>query len=179
MTAPVRTTIVYAMISAMAVWPAAGLLAAPLGWATAFRLMLWASLSGYALLLVRWSGCRLTAPLIPLILLLAAALWPGGDGAFFFMVLGVLVWIRSGICFDSTPLRAVIAETITIAGGGGIVAVVNPATTVTWTLSIWLFILIQCLYFFIVPTSCTARNKTPPEDPFERACRNARRILEG
>jgi hypothetical protein len=179
MTAPVRTTIVFAMLSAMVVWPAAGFLTAPLGWATAFRLMLWASLSGYGLLLVRWSGRRLTSPLIPLALLLATALWPGGDGAFFFMALGVLAWVRSGICFDNTPLRAVIAETITIAGGAGLVAALNPGTPLTWTLSIWLFFLIQCLYFFIVPILSPARDKTLPEDPFERACRNARQILEG
>ena len=178
MIAPVRTTIVYGMISAMVVWPAAGLLAAPLGWATAFRLMLWAILSGYALVLVRWSGRRLTAPLIPLALLLGTALWSDVYGAFFCMALGVLAWIRSGICFDSTPLRAVIAETLTIAGGAGLAAALNPGTAVTWTLSIWLFILIQSLYFFIVPTPSTHSGKTPPEDPFEHACRNARRILE-
>ena len=179
MNAPVRTTIVYGLISALGVWPAAGLLAVPLGWAAAFKLMLWVILSGYAMLLVRWSGHRITVLLLPLVLLLGTAFWPGIYGAFFFMAMGILAWIRSGICFNATPLRAVIAETLTIGCGAGLVVVLNPGTTVTWSLSIWLFILIQSLYFFIVPAPFHQMRKTPPEDPFERASRNAKRILEG
>lgn len=174
----VRTTIVYAMVSAVLVWPVTGVLAGLLGWETAFKLALWASLSGYALLLLRWSDKRTAAPLFPLALLLGLALWPGTRGAFFFMLVGGLAWIRSGICFDRVSIRALIAEAITIPGGAGLVTAVNPGTAVTWSLCIWLFILIQSLYFFIVPVPSAKRDSIPSEDPFVRASRNARRILD-
>ena len=179
MNAPVRITIIYGVVVAILLWPITGMLAGPLGWSAAFKLMLWANLSGYALFLVHWSRRRKAAPLFPLALLLTIALWPGIYGVFFFMALGVLSWIRSGICFHRTPFRAVIAETITICGGVGLVAALNPGTAVTWSLSIWLFVLIQSLYFFIVPSPVTVNAGIAAEDPFERACRKVKRILDG
>ena len=89
----VRTTLVYGAISALAVMPAAGLLSTYLGRTTAFKLVLWADLAGYAALMARWSGKPLTAIMFPLALLLGTALWPGGYPAFFFLGLGVLSWL--------------------------------------------------------------------------------------
>ncbi len=177
MNATSRTTIVYGMIGAVMVWPAAGLLSGVLGWATAFKAMLWVCLSGYAMLLVRWSGKHALAPLFPLALLFGAVPWSGG--AFFCMLLGGLAWIRSGICFEHARFRAIIAESITIAGGVGLVAMIGPTTAVTGSLCIWLFFLVQSLYFFIVPSSTTVKESVRPADPFERAYRHARRILDG
>lgn len=173
-----RTTIVYALISGVVVWPAAVFLALPLGWAIAFKLMLWLCLSGYSVLLVCWSRKPKAAPIFPLMLLLGAALWPGILGAYLFMALGALSWIRSGICFDQNPLRALVAETITVFGGAGLVAALNPGTAITWSLSIWLFVLIQSLYFFIIFSPSQLREKITCEDPFNSACRNVRRILD-
>jgi hypothetical protein len=178
MNLPTRTTIIYGLISAVLVWPSAVLLAVPLGWTTAFKLMLWMSLSGYALFLTHWAKKPIVAPIFPLILILGLALWPGVTGAFFFIAIGALVWIRSGICFNDAPLRALIAETTTIFGGAGLVATLNPHTAVTWSLSIWLFILIQSLYFVMVPLPSTLKGKIPAQDPFDRACRNVQRILD-
>jgi hypothetical protein len=178
MKATSRSTIVYGMISALVAWPATGLLAGLLGWGMAFKAMLWACLSGYAMLLVWWSGKRTAAPLFPLALLLGTVLWSGSNGAFFFMLLCGLVWIRSGICFDRARIRALIAEGLTIAGGAGLVTLLGPGAGVTWALGIWLFFLVQSLYFFIVPASTTGRNRMAPADPFERAYRNALWILD-
>lgn len=179
MNAPVRTTIVYAAISAIAIMPAAGLLAAATGWPTAFKLTLWADLLGYALLLAHWGGRRPAAVLFPLALLLGTALWPGVYAGFFLLGLGVLAWVRSGICFAATPVRAVLAETVAATGGAGLVALIGPTGTISWVLCIWLFFLIQSLYFFIVPIPAKRSVPMAGEDPFDRACRDARRVLEG
>lgn len=178
MNSQTRVTVIYGLISAALVWPSAVLLAVPLGWTTAFKLMLWMSLSGYGFILAHWNKKTKWAPIFPLALLLGSALWPDNIGAFFFMVLGALSWIRSGISFNHTPFRALIAETITIFGGAALVATLNPHTAVTWSLSIWLFILIQSLYFLIVPLPSSQKENMPPQDPFNHACRNVQRILD-
>jgi len=178
MNSQVRGTIVYGLISAAVVWPSAVLFALVMGWATAFKLMLWASMAGYAVLLAHWSKKPKVVLIFPLALLLGSALWPGIRGAFFFMVLGVLSWIRSGICFSQTPFRALVAETITIFGGAGLVSALSPHTAVTWSLAIWLFVLVQSLYFFLVPLPLRLKENVPFEDPFERARRHVQRILD-
>jgi len=175
---PIRTTLVYGLVCAVAVVPATGLLAAYTGWSPAFKLMLWTALCGYAVLLARWSAKGLGGMLLPLALLLGSALWPGIDAAFFFLALGVFSWLRSGICFSRFPIRAVAAETITAAGGAGLIVLLNPGSAIAWSVSIWLFFLMQALYFFIVPAAGNATADQPGEDPFETALREARRILE-
>ena len=174
----VRTTLVYGFISALAVVPATWLLAAPIGWPMAFKLALWADLFIYAVLLARWSGKGLPAIVIPLALMLGTAVWPGVYTGFFFLGLGVLGWIRSGICFSGTPVRASAAEIITLSGGAGLVALLGPGSTVTWSISIWLFFLVQALYFFIVPAVNRPDTARTVQDPFEQAHREARRVLE-
>jgi hypothetical protein len=175
---PVRTTLVYGAISALAVMPAAVLLSAYVDWPSAVKLALWADLAAYAVLMARWSGKPLTAIMFPLALLLGTALWPGLYSAFFFLGAGVLSWLRSGICFSSTPMRAMAAETVSIAGGAGLVVLLGPGTTVTWAVSIWLFFLVQALYFFIVsPVEQPTSAQTPP-DPFAQAQREALRVLD-
>jgi hypothetical protein len=174
----VRTTIVYGMISALAAMPLAGVLATPLGRVTAVKLVLWAMLSGYAVLLSRWSGRRLASQLFPLLLLLGVAFWPGVYRGFCFIAVGVLAWVRSGICFDRSPLRAVIAETLTLAGGACLVVFLAPTGAIAWALAIWLFWLIQSLYFFLVPLPASRPIAAGEADPFTQACREVQRILD-
>ena len=175
---PVRTTLVFGAISALAVMPLAAVLAGLIGWSTAVKLMLWADLSVYALLLARWSGKGPLPVLFPLALLLGAAWWPASGSAFLFLGLGALSWIRSGICFTGAPLRAVAAEIITAAGGAGLVALLAPGSTIAWAVGIWLFFLMQSLYFFLVPAAAPAAVR-PAADPFVQAHREALRVLEG
>jgi len=97
---------------------------------------------------------------------------------FFMLGLGFFSWIRSGICFSTTPLRAVTGEFITIAGGAGLVALLNPGSTVAWAISIWLFVLVQSLYFFIVPANRATLPARSDGDAFASAYREAQRVLE-
>lgn len=174
----VRTTLVYGLISAVSVIPVAGVLAGSIGWPMAFKLVLWADLFGYAVLLARWSGKGLGSIVFPLALLLGTAVWPGVYSAFFFLGLGVFSWLRSGICYSRSPIRAVAAETLTVAGGAGLVVLLNPVSAITWSISIWLFYLVQAIYFFIVPSMENASAGRWEQDPFEQAHRDALRVLE-
>lgn len=178
MKSPIRTTLVYGLICALIAIPATGGLAGIVGGSIAFRLVLWTILSGYSLLLARWSGKHRAGLLFPLILLLGTAVWPGIDSVFFFLGLGVLCWLRSGICFSGFPLRAMIAETITAAGGAALVALLGPGSAVTWAISIWLFFLVQALYFFIVPHRGSTTADRQKADSFDQARREAQRVLE-
>lgn len=175
---PVRTTLVYALLSAVAVMPADWIFAGPLGWSLGFKLALWLDLCAYALLLARWSGQGPGAIGFPLAVLLGAVVWPGVYTGFFFLGLGVLSWIRSGICFGAAPLRAACAEIVLVAGGAGLVALLNPGSTIAWAVGIWLFFLVQSLYFFVVPTAGPQSDMLNREDAFEQAYRNARRVLD-
>ena len=178
MTRHVRTTLVYGLISALAVMPAAWSLAGLVGWPMAFKLALWLNLLGYAALLARWSGKGPNVILFPMVLLLGTALWPGVYIGFFFLSLGILSWIRSGICFCGAPVRAVSAEVITVGGGAGLVTLLGPGSTITWAISIWLFFLVQALYFYMVPASCPKDAAGTATDPFDLAHRQALRVLD-
>lgn len=175
---PVRTTLVYGLISALAVMPAAWFFARLIGWPMAFKLALWVDLFIYAGLLARWSGKGIGSIVFPMALLLGTVLWPGVYAGFFLLGLGIFSWIRSGICFAGTPIRAVGAEIITLAGGAGLVALLGQGSTLAWTISIWLFFLVQALYFFLVPTTHPPATIRAVEDPFEQARREAQRVLE-
>jgi len=178
MNRPTRTTIVYALAGGFLVVPAAMLLSPYLHWATAFKLTLWADLAIYTVLLARWGRVRLLSVIIPLALLLGAALWPRTYAGFFFLAVGVLCWIRSGICFQGAPLRALAAEVITVLGGSALVMLFGGQSTLSWAIAICLFSLVQALYFFIVPLNRrAAEKKAAAGDPFDRAVEEARKVL--
>ena len=174
----VRTTLVYGLISALIVMPLAGLLAGPIGWSMAFKLVLWLDLFIYAVLLARWSAKGIGAIVFPMALLLGTALWPDVYTGFFFFGLGVFSWIRSGSCFCGTPIRAVAAEILTGGGGACLVALLSPNSTITWAIGIWLFFLVQALYFFIVPATSGTTTVETSQDHFEKARREVQRVLD-
>ena len=53
----------------------------------------------------------------------------------------------------------------------------NPHSTLTWALGIWMFFLIQSLYFTVM-TDMGEDNVTPPVDAFEQARIKADGILK-
>lgn len=180
MNRPTRTTIVYALAGGFLIAPTIMLLSAYVHWPLAVKLSLWADLALYAVLLARWSGTRPLAVIFPLALLLGTALWPRTYTGFFFLAVGVLCWIRSGICFQGAPMRALVAEVITILGGSGLVMLFGGQTTLSWAVAICLFTLVQALYFFIVPLKRRATERDKADgDPFDRAMEEARKVLDG
>lgn len=175
---PVRTTLVMAFLSGFVVYPVSVMFLAPvLGWPTTPKIILWAAVFVYALLLSRWSRTRILSIVFPMVVLLGAALWPQVYVGYFLLLLGVLSWIRSGICFQTRPVRAILAEVITIAGGAFLVGMWMPGSTLQWGLGIWLFGLVQCLYFYIVGWDRPNHGEITSMDPFEQARQELEKIL--
>jgi hypothetical protein len=175
----VRTTIVYAVLSGLLVVPAASMISIFLYWPTALKLMLWADLALYSVLMARWSSVRLSALLFPLAILLGSALWPGTYGTFFILALGLFAWMRSGICFQKAPLRALLAEVLTLGGAAGLLLLFGGRSLSALALAISLFFLIQSVYFFMVPAKPPPWQAENEEDRFERAAEETKKVLDG
>lgn len=175
MSRPVRTTLVFGLVGGLLVFPLAGAPAGTWGW-TAFKATLWAIVAVYALCLARWSGTRPASVLFPLGLLLGTALWPWSRAGFFLMGLGILSWIRSGICFDGPPLVRLAAEVIISAGGAGPAVLWGPRSALAWALAVWLFFLAQALYFYFLPAANLPRD-VRGQDGFEAALQEVEKIL--
>lgn len=178
MSKPIRTTVVFALVS--------GFFYLPLSWGVVhhwyypapIQLVIWAQLAVYALLLARWSQTRLIAILFPILLLLAMALLPGSHNGFIVLAVGVLSWIRSGICFQGAPLRCLMAELVTVAGGLTLFLLLAGPSALSWSLGFCLFGLVQSLYFYIVPIQSEEKNRRIPRDPFEHAFQEAQKIVD-
>jgi hypothetical protein len=179
MNGPVRTTVVFALAGVLVLVPGAMLLGSSPQWPIVFKLALWVDLFLYAIALARWGGKNLPAILFPLALLLGAAFWPHSDWGFFYLAVGVLCWIRSGICFPSASLRTVAAEGIALLGGCALLMLFGGRTPVSWAVGTALFTLVQALYFFVAPLRRTAVAGTTDHDRFDRAFQEARNLLEG
>lgn len=174
---PIRSTIVWGLISGLVYMPLMvfihSILPQPLG----YHLVLWALCVGYGVFLCRWAFKQLPSILLPSLLMLLAALFIQSTTAFTFMALGILSWIRSGICFNRTPVGKRVATEIGLGlCAGPALALVFPAATLTGALSVWLFFLIQVLYFFIFEHH-SAPTPRVDIDPFELAKMAAEQIL--
>ena len=178
MNTPVRTTLVFGILSGLAMVPVLWYQRSHAAWPMALELAIWSNLAVYSVLLCHWSRTRFTALFFPLALLLGVAFWPRTHAGFLLMAMGVFSWIRSGICFKNTPLRALTAELITVLGGSMLVAFWWPQSITSWALAVWLFFLVQSVYFFIIPESKHSRTGLENTDPFEQARRGVERVLE-
>jgi hypothetical protein len=177
MNSPIRTTVVFALASGFLALPLTEVLSGFGGYPTAFKWILWLDLAIYALLLARWSRTRLLPILFPLALLLGAAFWPGAWIGFYALALGVLCWVRSGICYTGTPLRGLTAELIIVVGGITLVSTLGSGSTAAWPVGLCLFILVQALYFYILPADSGGKTEPAPSDPFEQARHEAEKVL--
>ena len=174
---PIRTTILWGLLSGIFYLPLCiflnSLLPRPLG----FQLLLWALLAGYAVLLSHWTSRSLKMVAVPIGLLLAAVFFIQATPMFLAAALGILGWMRSGIFFNHTPVfNRWIAE---IGLGMGAVlplSVSGPAVTISAALGIWMFFLVQALYFVVFDDQGQSRSNVGI-DPFERARMAAERIL--
>lgn len=177
MTTPIRTTLIFGILSALSVIPLTHSPGILWGWPVALKFFVLINLTLYGILLCRWSKVRITSIAFPITLLTGLVLWPISCSGFVLVTLGVLGWIRSGICFKELSIRIVLAELITIVGGAGFFMFWQPGATIVIPVSIWFFFLVQTIYFFIIP----CRLETPGEgraDPFEQASREMERILK-
>jgi hypothetical protein len=96
--------------------------------------------------------------------------------AFLLIALGVLSWVRSGICYANNIIAKLFAEVVVCFGGGILAAVLTPNTMLTWALAVWLFFLIQALYFVIFESDRTMQEDVQ-RDLFDQAREQAEKIL--
>ena len=176
---PIRSTIVWGLIGGLIYIPLCSALSLIVFWPLGFRLSLWILLAGYAVLLSRWASRPLRSIGLPLLLLLLSAGLIESATAFLFTAIVVLGWIRSGICFRRKPLPKRLGAEVAL-GLGSVLLVFGavPGVTPVWALGVWLFFLIQALYFVLFEYQRDSQTKIEV-DPFEKAKMAAEKILSG
>jgi hypothetical protein len=174
---PTGTTVVLGLLFGLAYIPMVVSLGYLLGRAMAFRVTACVFILVYALFLARWGKARAGAILFPVVVLLGCAFWVRSGNDFVLLAMAILAWIRSGVCFQGSLLRSAVLEFALCFGGGVLVNLFEPRSPVAWALGIWMFFLIQSLYFVFSGGREAASRAVPLMDPFEAARRQAERIL--
>lgn len=174
---PIRSTIVWGLLSGLVYLQLDIALNLMVPWPLGLQLLLWALLAGYGILLSRWASKPFAVNALPLLLLLTAAFLIQSTTVFLFAALGTLSWMRSGICFNQTPVLKRLGVEMGLGIAAGLpVSAVLPFATLSGALGVWLFFLIQALYFVVFEyrNDPVARIEV---DPFERAKMAAEQIL--
>lgn len=175
---PVRTTIVLGGVGGLTVLLLQIFCGRGLWAPFAIQGLIWVLTAVYCWLMVRWSGRGLLGALFPLLILGGLGLWrtPGTVGLT--LALAVLSWVRSGVCYPRSPGRALGREALLCGGGGLLVAGLAPAAPLTWAAGVWLFFLVQALFFILFEPRGREAARDPELESFERARRAAERLLE-
>jgi hypothetical protein len=175
----VRSTIILGGLAALVWFLAASILAWHRYWPWAAFGIIWLTTSAYAFMLVQWSGRRFAAVLFPLLVLaligvvMPRSVWASG------IVIALLGWIRSGVCFPQTVGQSVGRE-LALGGGGGIAILWwGPSTALSGALCLWLFSLIQALFFILFEPEVVSSSAGSAPDPFDRAARRVEDLLAG
>jgi hypothetical protein len=134
-------------------------------------------LAGYAALLSRLSGKGLRVFFAPFLILAAVLAVAGSLAGFVIPAAAGLCWIRSGICFPGPLVRRIFAEALTVAAGLALVVGLHPAGLTGWTLGLWMFFLIQALYFVIIDATALPRSEHRDRGQLEAARRRAEALL--
>ena len=176
---PIRTTIGWGVISGIAYVPLCSALGLVIFWPLSFKLSVAILLAGYGALLTRWAQQPLRAILFPLILLFMAAFSLHSTDVYLVAAIGLVSWIRSGICCKSGSRAKRMATEIGLGlAAGFLVSRAAPAADMVWALGVWLFFLIQALYFVLFGDN-SERQALNKVDPFEEAKMAAENILSG
>ena len=174
---PIRTTIFFGLICGLSFIPVNLTLSYVLDGPSATYLTLWLYTAGYSLLLSRWRKKPILSSGFPLLLLFVTSFLVNSMAAFYLLSLVVISWIRSGIYFRNPCRIKLVVELLLCVVGGIPVAVFTPGSASTWVLGIWMFFLIQSLYFVIFENRAVMPEDPYGIDPFERAGRQAEEIL--
>lgn len=176
MNRPVRSTVVFGGASALCAL-SLSLFQVPWVWPMLFQLFLAANLLIYSTLLCRWSRTGVSVLFFPALFAALAVIWPNGHLPFLAVILAMLSWIRSDICYQDARFRALLTEGMMLIGGVGFLLFRRPDSIFALPLSVWLFFLVQSLYFYLVEDDVQSTDcKTA--DPFELSSREMERLLE-
>ncbi len=173
---PIRSTMVFGVVCGLLLVPLAVGFSYVLSWSIALCIIFWGYLSAYSYMLTRWSKKSFISSVFPLLLVLVAIFWIDSISAFLLIALGVFSWIRSGICYPRHLIRRLFGEIALCLGGGALVAFLTPISVFSWAMAVWLFFLVQTLYFVIFENDHIAQENMG-RDPFDRAREQAEEIL--
>ena len=176
MTPPVRTTLIFGLLSALLVIPVTTFLVIFSAWPMALNMYVDLNLVLYSFLLCHWTGTRPLTLAFPLLLVTGIALWPNNSAGFFLVALWIFAWIRSGICCKAMVIRKIHAELITLLGGAGFLLFWRSEAPLALPVATWFFFLVQTLYFIIIRDTQEGQNSDAP-DPFELARREMEKIF--
>jgi hypothetical protein len=89
----------------------------------------------------------------------------------------VISWIRSGICFQKPGVSGLAVELLLCFLGAILVMVFTPGSVFAWTLGVWMFFLVQALYFVFFEYPDNQQKESIQMDAFDQASWQAERIL--
>lgn len=155
-TSPLVATVIFAAAAAALLAAVMSLPLRPIPRTTAANAAIFLCLAAYSAFLARSSGRSLRALFAPFFMLAAVLAVAGSVTGFVVPAAAALSWIRSGICFQGSMPRRVLAEAITCPAGLALACLLQPPGPYGWALSIWMFGLVQTLYFIIVDVEGTS-----------------------
>ncbi len=173
----VRTTLIFGLISALGAALLIPMHPSYLSWSIALKLYVFCLLTVYSILLCRWSKTALIKVLFPLALVPIIMVVPTYPAGYILFLLLIFSWIRSGICFTETPLRSILAEGLIFGVFVIIMTVMIPRSAYGLPIAIWLFFLMQTVYFYLVPDCVPSCKKHIREEPFEHAFKEMEKIF--
>ena len=173
---PLKGTIVFGLTALVLFIPLSLAFSIPLGWTRACQASLFIYLIMYALLLSIWAGVKTRGIIFPLLLAGGPLLFRTNGIYFYYSLFMTLSWIRSGLCFPLAWPGAAAVELLFSFGAGFLAACFSPYRPVSWALAVWLFMLIQSLYFPVIGHTTGSETDMAP-DPFESAQRKAENIM--
>jgi hypothetical protein len=174
---PVATTVMLAAAAALLVAAVATLPLRPAPRMTAANAATFVCLAAYSMFLARSSGRSQRALFAPFFMLSAVLAVAGSVAGFAVPAAAGLSWVRSGICFPGSMTRRLCAEALTCPAGLALVWLLQPAGPYGWALGIWMFGLIQALYFVAVDVEPTGLLEKKGQDKMTQAHRRADALL--
>jgi hypothetical protein len=174
---PITASIIFAAAAGLLLAAVVSLPLRPAARKTAANAAIFLCLTAYSAFLARSSGCRLQALFAPLFMLSAVLAAAGSVAAFVVPAAAGLSWVRSGICFPGPTARRLCTEALTCPAGLALVWLLQPPGPYGWALGIWMFGLIQALYFVAVEAERTGLPEEKGRDKMTQAHRRAEALL--
>ncbi len=177
---PVRSTIFAGLIFSLLYAPISLLLQPYFGGFWPMKITLVLFLIIYSLLMARWAEVKITKIIFPmLILILTINFNPVYELKYFVICLALtLSWIRSITCYYGFSLNILIFDFLLSLSGAILSLYFSPHTLAGVCLSIWMFFLIQSLYFLAIGKRNISKHITII-DPFAASQRELEKLLKG
>jgi hypothetical protein len=173
---PITATLVFGVAAALTAGAALCLPPILVARSTILNAVLFFCLAAYAALLARLSATPIRALAAPLLMLCAVLPAAASVGGFAVPAAAGLAWIRSSICFAGPAVRRAGAEALAAGAGLALCAALRPSGVAGWVLGLWMFFLIQALYFVVIDPAGILRGERPCLQP-DRALRSRTQAL--